>query len=91
MLNHIRPAIVMIAVMTVLTGLAYPLGITGIAQVLFPHQARGSLIEQDGKDQRYAGESPHSAAEQPQPEPERPVPPEEERRDGKPSQAEGER
>ena len=49
------------------------------------------MQEQDGKDPRYAEESPHSAAEQPQPEPERPVPPDEQRRDDKPSQAEGER
>ena len=49
MLRQIRPALVLLLLMTVLTGLAYPLAVTGIAKVLFPHQAGGSLIEKDRK------------------------------------------
>jgi K+-transporting ATPase ATPase C chain len=49
MLREIRPAILVLLVLTLITGLAYPLAMTGIAGVLFPKQAQGSLIEKDGK------------------------------------------
>jgi len=48
MLQHLRPAIVLLALFTLLTGLVYPLAITGIAQVAMPSYANGSLVEKDG-------------------------------------------
>jgi K+-transporting ATPase ATPase C chain len=49
MFSEIRPALVILVLLTAITGLAYPLGMTGLAGLIFPNQAQGSLIEQDGK------------------------------------------
>lgn len=63
MLSHIRPAIVLFALLTVMTGVAYPLAMTEVAQLLFPAQANGSLITRNGHvigssliGQNFAGE-----------------------------------
>jgi potassium-transporting ATPase KdpC subunit len=49
MLKEIRPAIVFVVALTVITGLVYPFVMTGVAGVIFPYQAQGSIVERDGK------------------------------------------
>jgi K+-transporting ATPase ATPase C chain len=49
MLSHVRAAVISLVVLTVVTGIIYPLAVTGIAQAVFPSQANGSLIVSDGK------------------------------------------
>ena len=49
MINTLRRALLLLLIMTLLTGIAYPLAVTGLAQVIFPRQANGSMIYRDGK------------------------------------------
>src|SRR5512147_309959 len=49
MVSQLRPAFFMLLILTVITGLIYPLVVTGVAQVMFPHQANGNLIMVNGK------------------------------------------
>jgi len=49
MLAQLRPAVILVVLLTVITGIIYPLAVTGMAQVLFPHQANGSLIVHNGQ------------------------------------------
>src|SRR5687768_2549251 len=49
MKEQLKPAVMMFLILTAITGLVYPLAVTGLAQLLFPHQANGSLIVRDGK------------------------------------------
>jgi len=49
MLSQLRPALLLLLILTVVTGLVYPLVVTAVAQVVFPYQANGSLIVKDGQ------------------------------------------
>ncbi len=49
MLAQVRPAVMVLALLTLVTGVAYPLLVTGIAQAVFPFQAQGSLVVKEGK------------------------------------------
>ena len=49
MLRELRPALVLLVALTLITGLAYPLAMTGVAGLIFPYQAQGSLVVKDGK------------------------------------------
>jgi potassium-transporting ATPase KdpC subunit len=49
MLKELRPALVVLIVLTAITGLAYPLAMTGVAEAIFPRQAQGTLVERDGQ------------------------------------------
>ena len=57
-MNHLRPAIVLILLFTALTGIAYPLALTGIAALIFPWQAGGEIIFRDGKVGRVGADRP---------------------------------
>ena len=49
MLTQLKPALILFALLSLVTGVVYPLAVTGLAQALFPAQANGSLIEKDGR------------------------------------------